>query len=213
MFILTKENSIANNILIELRDKHIQKDRMKFRTNIERLGSILAYEISKSLTYKSLEIETPLGQKKQNSISEYPNLVCVMRAGLPFFQGFLNVFDKSDCGFLGAYRNTSGNKEEIEIEATYFTKPNFDNKDLIIVDPMLATGKSFVKAVKGITKNYKPKSIHIAALVASIDGIEYIKQNIDSEIWTVDVDDQLNDQAYIVPGLGDAGDLSFGEKV
>ncbi|MEQ8360008.1 MAG: uracil phosphoribosyltransferase [Cytophagales bacterium] len=213
MFILAKENSIANNILIELRDKHIQKDRAKFRSNIERLGSLLAYEISKSLSYKSMEIQTPLGVKKQNGLLEYPNLVCVMRAGMPFFQGFLNVFDKSDCGFLGAYRSTSGNKDEIQIEASYFTKPNLDNKDLIIVDPMLATGKSFVKAVKGIRENFKPKSIHIAALVASIDGIEYIKQNIESEIWTVDMDDQLNEHAYIVPGLGDAGDLSFGEKI
>lgn len=213
MFILAKENSIANNILIELRDKHIQKDRAKFRSNIERLGSLLAYEISKSLSYESMEIQTPLGVKKQNGLLEYPNLVCVMRAGMPFFQGFLNVFDKSDCGFLGAYRSTSGNKDEIQIEASYFTKPNLDNKDLIIVDPMLATGKSFVQAVKGIRENFKPKSIHIAALVASIDGIEYIKQNIESEIWTVDMDDQLNEHAYIVPGLGDAGDLSFGEKI
>ncbi|QNL22280.1 uracil phosphoribosyltransferase [Hyphobacterium sp. CCMP332] len=213
MFILAKENSIANNILIELRDKHIQKDRAKFRSNIEQLGSLLAYEISKSLSYKSMEIQTPLGVKKQNGLLEYPNLVCVMRAGMPFFQGFLNVFDKSDCGFLGAYRSTSGNKDEIQIEASYFTKPNLDNKDLIIVDPMLATGKSFVKAIKGIREKFKPKSIHIAALVASIDGIEYINQNIESEIWTVDMDDHLNEHAYIVPGLGDAGDLSFGEKI
>ncbi len=213
MFILAKENSIANNILIELRDRHIQKDRAKFRSNIERLGSLLAYEISKSLSYESIEIQTPLGIKKQNRLVEYPNLVCVMRAGMPFFQGFLNVFDKSDCGFLGAYRNTSGNKDEIQIEASYFTKPNLDAKDLIIVDPMLATGKSFVKAIKGIRKKFKPKSIHIAALVASIDGIEYIKENIESEIWTVDMDDHLNENAYIVPGLGDAGDLSFGEKI
>lgn len=213
MFILTKGNSIANNILIELRDKYIQKDRMKFRSNIERLGSMLAFEISKSLDYRTIDVETPLAVKKQNSLIEYPNIVCVMRAGLPFFQGFINVFDKSDCGFLGAFRSTEGNKEEIEIEASYFTQPDLDNKDLIIVDPMLATGKSFVKAVKGITQKYNPKSIHIAALVASIEGIEYIKRNIKSNIWTVDVDDHLDEHAFIVPGLGDAGDLSYGQKV
>lgn len=213
MYILTKENSIANNILAELRDKNVQNDRMKFRANLERIGSILAYEISRKLKFGEKTIETPLGDKKQSVMLNYPVLISVLRAGMPFFQGFLNVFDKSECGFLGAFRKNEGQKEEIEIEAGYFTSPNLDNRDVIIIDPMLATGKSFVKAINGISKKFKPKSIHIASLVASIDGIEYINQNLEVNIWTADVDDHLNDLSYIVPGLGDAGDLSYGIKV
>lgn len=213
MFILARENSIANEYLIQVRDKHIQSDRMKFRTNVERLGSLLAYEISRSLKFSEQTIETPLGVKTQHALVNYPNLICVLRAGLPFFQGFLNIFDRSDCGFIGSYRASEGSKEQIEIASTYFTPPILDNKDLIIVDPMLATGKSFVKAVENILRNNNPKSIHLASLVASEEGIEYIKSHVDAKIWTIDVDKELNEHAYIVPGLGDAGDLSYGVKV
>ncbi len=213
MFILAHENSIANDFLIEIRDKHTQKDRMKFRLNTERLGALLAYEISKSLSYHTFEVTTPLGKKKTSRMDHSPVLICVLRAGIPFFQGFNSIFDKSDCGFVGAQRRNSGKMEDIEIETGYFTRPELGGKDVIIVDPMLATGKSFLSVIEEIQKASQPKSIHCASLLASSRGIRNVQEHTDAIIWTIDVDDHLNEHSYIIPGLGDAGDLSYGPKV
>jgi uracil phosphoribosyltransferase len=214
MFILAKQNTIASHYLAEIRDKHIQNDSMRFRTNMKRIGEIMAYEISKSLEYESIQVTTPLGSKECSIILHQPVLLTVLRAGLPFFEGFQSFFDKSSSGFFGAYRKNEGGFEDIEIEGNYFTNPDLSNQDIIITDPMLATGKSFAKLIKRIKGEYTPKSIHIACVIASRQGLEYIESEFpDCKVWAADVDDQLNDLAYIVPGLGDAGDLSFGKKV
>lgn len=213
MFILTSENSIAQEYLIEIRDKEIQLDRMRFRNNMERLGSILAYEMSKSLEYKTVAVESPLGIKEHAVIKKQPVLFCVLRAAIPFYNGFLNFFDKADSGFLGAYRREESSPSNINIAADYFKTPDLNDKEIIIIDPMIATGKSITMAINMIKENYSPSKIHAASLIASKDGIDYLNANADCEIWTVDIDNNLNEFAYIVPGLGDAGDLSFGQKV
>lgn len=212
-FILNQVNSIANTMLEELRNKHVQQDRARFRQNVEKLGSILAYEISKQLPYRTGQVETPLGTSTLKVLSEFPVLITVLRAGLPFFQGFQYFFHKSDSGFIGAYRHENG--EDITISLEYLAAPDLSGKQLIMIDPMLATGKSFVKSIEALMKHGKPAHIHIAALVAAPEGIEYLKRNLTLpySVYTCAVDDRLNAQSYIVPGLGDAGDLCYGEKI
>ncbi|KEO72877.1 uracil phosphoribosyltransferase [Anditalea andensis] len=216
MFILNHTPSIANQFLTELRDIHRQKDRMRFRKNLERLGEILAYELSKSLDYQTVEIETPLTTTTINNISEPPVILSVMRAALPFYLGVLNYFDHADSGFIGAYRqkHTEAN-EEVEIDLNYMACPSIDGKEIVIVDPMLATGKSFVKSVHHLLKNGKPRMVHIMAVIAAPEGLAYIKDNLNipHKFWIGAMDDNLNEMAYIVPGLGDAGDLAFGPKL
>ena len=186
---------------------------MRFRKNLERLGEIMAYEISKRLTYKSSEIETPLGASVLNVLERDPLLITILRAGLPYFSGFQNFFDASPCGFIGAYRQE--NSEGIKIKLDYLATPSIENADVILIDPMLATGRSIVDAVTELLKRGKPNHLHVAALVAVPEGVEYLKANlhIPFTIWTYALDEKLNQQFYIVPGLGDAGDLSFGEKL
>ena len=215
MFILNETNSIANNIIAELRDNDIQKDRMRFRRNLERLGMILAYEISKALPFASKTIQTPLATKEVSILSEEPVLITIMRAGLPFYQGFLNIFDKAENGFIGAFRGDYDADNAFQIEMGYLASPSLDNKQVILIDPMLATGKSLVEAYDGLIKRYgKPSKLHVVAAVASQPGVEYVSANIkDASIWVGAVDEKLNQKSYIVPGLGDAGDLSFGIKV
>jgi len=212
MFILTDNNSIGSTFVAELRDTKIQKDSMRFRKNIERLGEIMAYEISKELNFKTVDIQTPLAIKKQNLLSQQPVICTVMRAGLPFYNGFLNYFDRAESSFIGAWREESG--DEIEVKLNYLATPSLDNKDLIIVDPMLATGKSLVKAIDAIQKHGKPNRVFIAAIIASKTGVEYLQQKLpNAELFICDVDDILDHNSYIVPGLGDAGDLAFGQKL
>lgn len=213
LFDLSSTNSIANHFLLELRDKSIQQDRLRFRKNMERLGEIMAYEISKRLQYKKTVIETPLGKKETSELANQPVLIMVLRAGLPYFQGFSNFFDRADCGFIGAYRKEEGN--DIKINLEYLTTPDLEGRDVILIDPILATGKSFVRAVNAIKKNGNPSHIYLAAMVAAPEGIKFIEETMKEtySILTCAVDEKLDGQFYIVPGLGDAGDLSFGEKV
>lgn len=213
MFILNQVNSIANGMLKELRDKKIQQDRTRFRQNVEKLGSILAYEISKHLPYKTEKVETPLGTSTLQVLTEQPVLITVLRAGLPFFQGFQYLFDQADSGFIGAYRKENG--EAIAINLEYLAAPDLTGKQLIMIDPMLATGKSFVKSIEALLSHGKPAHVHIAALVAAPEGITFLKEKLQLpySIYTCALDEKLNAQSYIVPGLGDAGDLCFGEKL
>lgn len=211
--ILTQRNSIANHFIAELRDIQIQKDRMRFRRNIERLGEIIAYKISQTLTYMPQEVETPLGIANAQLLQEQPVIISIMRAGIPFHQGFLNTFDKADSGFLAAFRHTK-KSGEFEIHKKYESVPNLDNKTVILVDPMLATGKSLVLCCQDLLANYAIKELHIASIIASEEGLEHVRRNVPQAIlWIGDVDKELTTKAYIVPGLGDAGDLAYGEKI
>jgi len=213
MYNLSEQNSIVNQFLLELRDRHVQQDRMRFRKNMERLGSIMAYEVSKKLSYKKKEIDTPLGKWNTGVLESKPVLISILRAGLVYYQGFLDFFDQSDCGFIGAYRKESEN--EIEISLEYFAAPSLEKKDVILIDPMLATGRSIVRTIEVLQRHGVPSHIHVAVLVSAPEGIQYLKDNlkIPFTIWTCAIDEKLNHQFYIVPGLGDAGDLSFGDKL
>ncbi|MEX2513564.1 MAG: uracil phosphoribosyltransferase [Cyclobacteriaceae bacterium] len=216
MFILNQENSIANHFLADLRDVDRQKDRLRFRKNLERLGEIMAYEVSKGLPYQSNPIQGPFKKVYLEKIAEEPVLISVLRASLPFFQGFLNYFDEVDSGFIGAYRMPTQNTEPIEIDLNYIAAPSIESKTLILVDPMLATGKSFVKSIKKLLdQNGTPTQIEIVSVIAAPEGIEYIRKNlpIAHRFWICAVDEKLNAKSYIIPGLGDAGDLAFGPKL
>jgi uracil phosphoribosyltransferase len=212
-FVLNHENTVGNQFLLELRDAGLQRDRARFRKNLERLGEIMAYELSKKLSYISKEAVTPLGKKAINVIADQPVMITILRAGLPFFQGLLNFFDQADCGFIGAYRKED--EGHLTIKLDYAATPSLTGRMVILIDPMLATGRSLVDSVNVILKNEKPSYLHIVSLVAAPEGIEYLKKNltIPYSLWTCAVDEKLNHDFYIVPGLGDAGDLSFGEKL
>lgn len=213
MFILNQTPSIANQFLSELRDVRIHGERMRFRKNLERLGEILAYEISKSFDYSVEQIETPLAQTSVNLPQESLVIFAVLRASLPFYQGFLNFFDQAGSGFIGAFRQEG--EGEITINLGYHASPNLEGKTVILADPMLATGKSFIRSIETLLEHGAPKIIHIAAAIAAPEGVSYIKENlkVPYKIWVGALDEKLNHQAYIVPGLGDAGDLAFGEKI
>lgn len=210
---LSEKNSIANQFLIELRDCNKQQDAMRFRKNVERLGSIMAYEISKNLAYTKTKINTPLGSVEQNIIETPPVLVTVLRAGLPYFEGFINFFDSSEGGFIGAYRKED--EAEVTINLEYLATPSLAGRDVILIDPMLATGRSFIKSVQSLMRHGHPRHFYLASLIAAPEGIQYIKENMFASfsIWTFSIDEKLNDKFYIVPGLGDAGDLSYGQKL
>ena len=213
MFILEENNSIGNQFIAELRDVSIQGDRLRFRKNLERLGEIFAYEISKSFPYQTKLIQTPLAKSETKIPSLNPVIFAVLRASLPFYQGFLNFFDQAESGFIGAFREEAGG--DIHINLGYHASPNLDGKTLILADPMLATGKSLIQSVESILTHGKPDIIHIAAIIASPEGIKFLKDQmkIPYKLWIGALDQSLNNQCYIVPGLGDAGDLAFGEKL
>ena len=214
IFELTQTNSIAGQFISELRDIDIQKDRMRFRKNLERIGSLLAYELSKNLQYEKKITTTPLGQSTENVLIQQPVLVSILRAAMPFFQGFLNVFDKADCGMVGAYRVNSGTNVDVALD--YKAIPPIEGKELILVDPMLATGKSMVKTVAALQEHAgTARKIHIVAAIAAPEGIEFVTENLDSDcsLWIGNIDKELNSKAYIIPGLGDAGDLCYGIKL
>ena len=211
---LGKQNSIFNHFIREIRDVKIQNDSMRFRRNIERIGEIFAYEISKKMKYKNKEITTPLGISIERLMTEKPVLATILRAGLPLHQGFLNYFDSSDNCFISAYRkHKKGGDFEVKIE--YMSSPNLDDKTIILCDPMLASGSSMILAMEAILSKAKPKHIHIVAIIASAEGVDYVKENIPMQnctLWLGAKDAEMTAQSYIVPGLGDAGDLAFGEK-
>ena len=213
MFLLNKTNSIANHFLAELRDGNVQQDSMRFRRNLERMGEIFAYEISKKLTYEEFEVQTPLGLANINMLPNMPVLATILRAGLPLHQGLLNVFDKAESAFISAYRKTKKSGDFV-IQMEYISTPDLEGKTVIVSDPMLATGKSMVLCCKELLANYKIKTLHIVAVIASQEGVEHIKANLPkANLWLGAIDEEMTTKAYIVPGLGDAGDLAFGEKV
>lgn len=214
MFVLSDTPSLANHFLREMRDIHIQNDRMRFRRNLERMGEIMAYEISKSFEYNSKEIETPITTVSALVPSEQPVIISVMRAALPFYNGFLNYFDQADSGFIGAFRDESV-PGEISVQLGYHASPSISDRMVILADPMLATGKSLVESIHTILSHGMPKHIHIASIIAAPEGIQYVKENIPCSysLWIGAIDEKLNHESYIVPGLGDAGDLAFGPKL
>ena len=213
--ILGIHNSIFNNFIAEVRDEVIQKDSMRFRRNMERLGEIFAYEVSKHLEYEKKEITTTLGIAEVPILKNQHVIASILRAGLPFHSGFLNYFDKAENAFISAYRkhNKNGN---FDIQVEYVSCPELTDKVLILSDPMIATGASIVKTYKELILNGKPKHTHIVSVLSSAEGIDYLHKHLtldEISIWTGAIDDELTAQAYIVPGLGDAGDLAYGEKV
>ncbi|MEN8125215.1 MAG: uracil phosphoribosyltransferase [Bacteroidota bacterium] len=209
-----KNNSILNSFIAEIRDVNIQKDSMRFRRNIERIGEILSYELSKKLVFLSKNVETPLGKKNIEIIQNNLVLCSVLRAGLPLHQGILNYFDSIENAFISAYRHhTTGDDFDIKVE--YLASPSLEGKTLILADPMLATGKSLVAVYKTLKKLGRIKQIHIVSVIAAAEGIKYVTEHFpeNTHLWVATVDEILDKRGYIVPGLGDAGDLAFGSKL
>lgn len=210
---LSEQHSLISNWVSELRDVEIQADRMRFRRNLERIGEVAAYEISKILPFAEKEVQTPMGIANCKVLQQQPVLATILRAGLPLHQGLLNFFDKADNAFISAYRkhNQDGS---FEISLDYISCPELEDRVVIISDPMLATGSSLVKTIHFLKEEGHPKEIHIVVAIACTVGIEYVKREDPTvTIWCGDIDDELTAKGYIVPGLGDAGDLAFGQKV
>jgi len=212
--ILSTKDSILNQYIGEIRDVEIQKDSMRFRYNLERLGALFAYHISRELAYETREVITPLGIANVPMLKEYPVLATILRAGLPFHQGFLNIFDKSENAFISAYRKHHKDGS-FSIAIEYSSVTDIDDKVVILTDPMLATGFSMVSAYRELLTKGKPGYVHFAAVLGSVEGLNYLKKHLprkDVSIWIGALDDEMTAQSYIVPGLGDAGDLAFGKK-
>jgi len=209
------QNSIFNQFISEIRDSVIQQDSLRFRYNMERLGAIFAYEISQQLDYEIKEVTTPLGVAEVPVLTAFPVLATILRAGLPLHRGMLNVFDKSENAFVSAYRKHSKDGH-FNIQVEYVSGPDLTNRVVILSDPMLATGASLVLSYKSLIAKGKPKHTHIVTLIASTQGVDYIRRHLpddDVTLWVGAIDDELTAQAYIVPGLGDAGDLAYGNKI
>ncbi|WP_417431070.1 uracil phosphoribosyltransferase [Halpernia sp.] len=211
--ILSENFSLVNSWINDLRNVEIQQDRMKFRRNMERIGEIAAFEISKTLEQKTIEITTPLDKITSQEIAIQPVITTILRAGVPLFQGILNYLDKADCGFVAAYRKHDAN-DYFSIKQDYLTCPDLNGRPLIVADPMLATGASLIEALKDLLEHGKPTELHIVAAIASKQGIETIQNAYpNAKLWVGVIDDKLTSKGYITPGLGDAGDLSYGEKL
>ena len=205
--------SIYNQFLSELRNVKVQNDRMRFRRNLERLGELSAYEISKTMNYQAVDVKTPLGVAPTNLFEDQPVLATVLRAGLPLHQGLLNYFDGADNCYISAYRKHTS-KQDFEVEVEYMASPKLENKTVILNDPMLASGKSMVLAYKALLKKGNPRKLHVVCVIASREGVDFLANNLpkDSCLWVGAIDDKMTPESYIVPGLGDAGDLAFGPK-
>ncbi len=212
---LGANDSVFNQIMAELRDAVIQLDRMRFRRNLERIGELMAYEISKTFEYEEEEVATPLGIKEIRTMKEQPVIATILRAGLPFHNGMLSMLDHADSAFIAAYRKYDKKEEDSEIRVEYYSSPTLEDRVLILCDPLLATGESIVKTLQGLMEEEEPKQIHIAVAVASQDGLDYVKRVMARKpvtIWVGSVDEELTARAYVVPGMGDVGDLAYGEK-
>ena len=211
---LSEKHSLLSNWIAEIRDVNIQHDRMRFRRNLERIGEVAAYEMSKLMPTVIKKTTTPLGIHDSKVLAEQPVLATILRAGLPLHQGMLNYFDKADNAFISAYRKHHENGS-FEISIEYLSCPDLNNRILIVSDPMLATGASLVQTIQAITKQHQPKEIHIVVAIASKKGIETVEAALGKNIpiWCGDIDESLNDKSYIIPGLGDAGDLAYGTKM
>lgn len=213
---LSEHNSVLNHFLREIRDVEIQKDSLRFRRNIERIGEVMAVEVSKRLNYEPVQVQTPLATATVNTISDQLVLATILRAGMPLHQGFLNIFDHAENAFLSAYRRVN-EKGELEIVAEYMAAPAIDGKTLIVVDPMLATGMSMEVGYLALLRHGMPKHTHLCCAIGTPQSIEYMRKALndreDVTLWCAAVDPVLNDKKYIVPGLGDAGDLCYGTKI
>ena len=217
---LSEHNSVLNQYLREIRDVNIQQDSLRFRRNIERIGEVMAIEVSKVLNYSPTEVQTPLAKATVNTIAEPLVLATILRAGMPLHQGFLNIFDHAENAFLSAYRRMGRNvhgEEQLEIVAEYLAAPSIEGKTLIIADPMLATGMSMEVGYLALLKHGKPKHTHLCCTIGTKQAVEYLRKALgdpeDVTLWCAAIDPELNEKKYIVPGLGDAGDLCFGEKL
>jgi uracil phosphoribosyltransferase len=212
---LVQNNSVLNTFLSEIRDKNVQKDSMRFRRNIERIGEILAYELSKSLSFSENSVETPLGKKESFLIADSLVVCSILRAGLPLHQGILNYFDTAENAFISAFRHHPSNDERFEIVVEYLASPILDGKTLLLADPMLATGQSLVAVFEALKKLGTPKEIHLISVIGAREGINFIEKHFpeNTHLWIATIDATLNEKGYIVPGLGDAGDLAFGTKL
>ncbi|TAI48428.1 uracil phosphoribosyltransferase [Flagellimonas allohymeniacidonis] len=210
-----KDTSLLNTFIAEIRDSQIQKDSMRFRRNIERIGEILAYELSKTLDYKDETIQTPLGTKKTSLATEQLVLCSVLRAGLPLHHGLLSYFDRAENAFISAYRHHPDGGDDFEVIVKYFAAPSLDGKTLILTDPMLATGKTLENVRQALKSHGTPKKIHIVSVIGSKDGVAHVQEVFpeDTQLWIAAIDDELTSKGYIVPGLGDAGDLAYGVKL
>ncbi len=212
---LSENNSILNHFLAQIRDVDVQADRMRFRKNITRIGEIMAYEISRELAYKDREVATPLGTKKTTALKDGVVLCSILRAGLALHDGFLNCFDDAENGFVSAYRHHPNNDDFFDILVEYKAAPSFSGKNLIVLDPMLATGMSLAEVLKKILPGEEPISLHIAVVIAAPEGIALLQETLPEHchLWVASLDSHLNEKKYIVPGLGDAGDLAYGVKL
>ncbi|WP_306351293.1 uracil phosphoribosyltransferase [Flavobacterium sp. '19STA2R22 D10 B1'] len=212
---ISEGNSILNHFLGQIRNVDVHKDSMRFRRNIERIGEIMAYELSKDLNYKTIEITTPLGIKQTTELEDKLVLCSILRAGLPLHIGFLNYFDDAENGFVSAYRHHPNNDDYFEIAVEYQAVPSIENKNFLLIDPMLATGHSMVAVYNKLMERGTPKEIHIAVVIAAPEGIDFLKKNLpdNCHLWVAALDECLNEKNYIVPGLGDAGDLAYGNKL
>ncbi len=216
LHILNKQNTILNKFIAELRDKHVQGDSMRFRRNLERIAEISAYEISKELNYATRMVETPLGEAAVESISDTVVIATILRAGLPFHQGFLNYFDDAQNAFVSAYRKSKADGS-FTVKVEYISCGSLEGKTLLLVDPMLATGSSLILAYEALKeRGGEPAHTHFASVIASEQGVDYVLRNSSEQkctLWCAAVDEELTSRSYIVPGLGDAGDLAYGEKL
>ncbi len=212
---LCEQNSLVGQFMSEIRNKDLQQERLRFRANIQRLGQIMAYEISKKLHYNTVGVTTPLGVKQCNVLDDNVVLATLLRAGLPFHEGFLNFFDGAENAFVSAYRKYFPKTDDFVVHIEYIASPRLDGKTLVIVDPMLATGSSMELAYQALVTKGHPAHIHVASVVATPKAIEVVRQHLPEDkttLWTCDIDNELNEHSYIVPGLGDCGDLLYGEK-
>jgi uracil phosphoribosyltransferase len=213
IFNLSKTDSIANIFLAELRDENIQQDAMRFRKNLERLGEFFAWEISKTLSYLPDETQTPLGIANTKKLEQQPVLATILRAGLPMQQGLLNIFDRAEVAFVAAYRKPHSTGP-VKVQVDYISTPDLSGKVLILADPMLATGISMVMCCKELLAQYAIKELHIVAAIASAEGLRHVRANLPAaKIWLGAIDEEMTSKSYIVPGLGDAGDLAYGTKL
>jgi uracil phosphoribosyltransferase len=212
--VLGQEPSLFSHLLAEIRDQDIQRDAMRFRRNLERMGEMFAVEISRQLDFSHRTVTTVLGQSDVQVLREQPVLATILRAGLPLHQGLLNYFDQADNAFISAYRKHEGNADNFEVEIEYLSSPSLDDRVVILCDPMLATGSSMVLAYQALLHRGQPRHVHVVSVIASDTGVEFVQRNLpaNTTLWLGAVDHELTSRAYIVPGLGDAGDLAFGTK-
>jgi len=212
---LGDQNSVLNQFISEIRDVQIQKDPMRFRRNIERIGEVLGYEFSKELLYSSKKIETPLGNKSMYLSQDQVVICSILRAGLPLHQGLLNYFDAAENAFISAYRKHENNEDDFEVVVDYFAAPSLEGKVLVLTDPMLATGRTLENVLKGLKDHGTPKQIHIVSVIGSQQGIDFVQSVFPTgtHLWIAAVDPELNSRGYIIPGIGDADDLAYGQKL